>query len=107
MGNPDKVIHVDFKGRKRGGRPSGPGLGPRFLVKTSVAILMVLLVAVSVADPRLIASGFFAPTLIAVSVIGALWLRRILIRRLVSAQYVKTMRDLADKKDASKETTLH
>lgn len=107
MGNPNKVIHVDFKSRKRGVKPSGPGLGPSFLVKTSAAILFVLLVAVSVADPRLITSGFFAPTMIAVSVIGALWIRRALIRRLVNAQYEKTMHDLADKKDDPEETTLH
>jgi Flp pilus assembly protein TadB len=107
VGNPNKVIHVDFKSGKRGSRPSGPGLGSGFLVTVAAVVLVALLVAVAVMDPRLIASGFFAPTLIAVSVIAALWLRRLLIRRMVNAQYQRTMQKRSADKEDSEEHTLH
>ena len=68
MGKPEKVIHVDFRKRRRSGAPSGPGLGTWFLVKVATALLVLQLVVVAVAAPRLIASGFFAPAILAVSV---------------------------------------
>jgi uncharacterized protein YqfA (UPF0365 family) len=110
VGNPNKVIHVDFKSGKSGkggGKPSGPGLGSGFLVTVCAVVLIALLVAVAVVNPRLIASGFFAPTLIAVSVVVALWLRRLFIRRMVNAQYQKAMHKRSAKKEDSEEHTLH
>lgn len=110
MGDPKKVIHVDFRGGGRGSKPSGQGLGTGFLVKAAGALGLLLLVVTGVAAPGFILSPFYAPTIVVLSVIGALWFRRLLIRRIVNMQYKRSMheREQTDKSGSGTDSrTLH
>lgn len=86
MVQPRKIIYVDFVEKKRS-RPFAVGGGPRVTVIAFFAFLCVFVVATALCLPEHLTSGFFAPTAIAVSVLLALGVKRLVIRYHVGSMY--------------------
>ena len=78
-----KVVYVDFRKRRK---PSTGGFGgtPRQLFGVFLALLAGELLVAAALYPRWIASGFFAPTVIAVAVIATVGLQRLAARRQIA-----------------------
>ena len=79
MDDKKKVVYVDFRKRRE---PGGGGFGgsPRQLFAAFLAVLAAELIVAAALYPRWIASGFFAPTVIAVAVAATLGVRRLVTR---------------------------
>lgn len=78
MAQPRKVIYVDFA-EKRRSRPFALGGGPRLTVGVFFAVLLALVGVSAYLLPQWLTSGLFAPTLILLSVIAALGVKRAVI----------------------------
>jgi len=78
-----RVVYVDFRKRRK---PSAGGFGgtPRQLFGVFLALLTGELVVAAALYPRWIASGFFAPTVIAVAVIATVGIQRWVARRQIA-----------------------
>lgn len=78
-----RVVYVDFRKRRK---PSAGGFGgtPRQVFGVFLALLTGELVVAAVLYPRWIASGFFAPTVIAVAVIATVGIQRWVARRQIA-----------------------
>jgi hypothetical protein len=78
-----KVVYVDFRKRRK---PSTGGFGgtSRQLFAVFLAVLAAELLVAAGVYPRWIASGFFAPTVIAVAVATTLGAQRLAARHQIS-----------------------
>ncbi|MDF1555144.1 MAG: hypothetical protein P1P84_18890 [Deferrisomatales bacterium] len=83
MGDKKKVVYVDFRKRRKPG-VGGFGGSPRQLSVVFLATLTGELALAAVLYPRWIASGFFAPTVIAVAVAATLGVRRLITRQQIA-----------------------
>lgn len=102
MVQPRKIIYVDFVEKKRS-RPFAVGGGPKVTVAAFFAFLTAFVVATALLFPAHLTSGFFAPTVIALSVILALGIKRLVIRYHVGAMY----RSMNETRPDSSNRTLH
>lgn len=102
MVQPRKVIYVDFTEKKRS-RPFSVGGGPKVTVLAFFASLCALVVAVAVFLPAQLLSGFFAPTVILVSLLVAIAVKKILIRLHVGMLH----RTMTETKRDQPNRTLH
>jgi hypothetical protein len=84
-----RVVYVDFRKRRRSSI-GGFGGSPRQLFGVFVAALAVELGAAAWLYPRWIASGFFAPTVIAVAVAATLGVRRLAARQQIASLHRRT-----------------
>lgn len=102
MVQPRKVIYVDFNEKKRS-QPFIVGGGPKMTVLVFFGSLCALVVLAALFFPQQITSGFFAPTVIALSVIAALLFKRALI-----ALHIRHMhKKMGDKQREAGNRTLH
>ena len=103
-----KVVYVDFRKRRK---PAGGGFGGtvRQLFVVFLAASAAVLLLAAAFYPQSIASGFFAPTVIAVGVAATLGARRLAAHYQISRMHRDTLRKSAafrDKDDHSGRT-LH
>lgn len=103
-----KVVYVDFNRRRK---PSAAGFGgtPRQLFTVFAAVLVVELLLVAALHPRWIASGFFAPTVIALAVAATVGAQRLAARYQIARLYKRTMENnkRAHGEDGRDGRTLH
>lgn len=104
----EKVVYVDFRGRKR---PTFGGFGgsPRLLFAVFLSVLIFELLGAAYLYPSAIGSFFFGPTVIAVAVICTLAARRAIARIQVSQLHRRTVgrRAPSDRDDGHTGRTLH
>jgi 4-hydroxybenzoate polyprenyltransferase len=102
MLQPRKIIYVDFVEKKRS-RPFAVGGGPKVTVLAFFFFLCLSIVITALYLPSHLTSGFFAPTVIAVSVLLALAVKRMVIRYHVSTLH----RSMSDSRRETSNRTLH
>lgn len=86
MGEPRKIIYVDFTGKKKSG-PLRFGGGTIGILAVFFVVLAAVVVWVALAAPGWLMSAFFAPTAIMISVLAALGYRRAAIAWQVRRMY--------------------
>ena len=108
LGEKKKVVYVDFRKRRK---PSVSGFGgtPRQLFVVFLAVLAVELIVAAALYPRWIASGFFAPTVIAVAVAATLGIQRLAARQQIAHLHKRAAsHDNTSKRDDDRDgRTLH
>ena len=108
MGDKKKVVYVDFR-KHRKSSVRGFGGSPRQLFGVFLAVLAGELALAAVFYPRWIASGFFAPTVIAVAVAATLGVRRLITQQQIAYLHKRTAaQDSTSKRDHDHDgRTLH
>lgn len=92
MGEPRKVVYVDFTGKKKAG-PLRFGGGPGSTLLVFSLVLAAVVVWVAIFAPAWLFSAFFAPTAIVISVLAALGFRRAAIAFTVRRMYSEMKQD--------------